>query len=74
MAYRALAQRFGDCIASNDFAAACALLGKELQASVTPEVVENAVVAMTAYAPGPIRSSESDGRVHLGGLARQAGR
>ncbi|MFN5118208.1 MAG: hypothetical protein ACK5FE_07195 [Cyanobacteriota bacterium] len=55
ISYRAVAQHFGQCIASNDYAAAWALLTKELRASMTPELLKNAVDAMTSYAPGPIR-------------------
>ena len=55
MSYRVVAQRFGDSIASNDYGAACALLTKDLQASVTPDVIKNSIGSMTSYAPGPIR-------------------
>lgn len=58
MTYRSVAQHFGDCIASNDYATACTLLTKDAQSTNTPEVVENAVTTMTAYAPGPIQSAQ----------------
>ena len=58
MSYREVAQNFGDCIAKNDYAAACTLLTKDAQSSITPEVVKNAVKTMTAYAPGAIQEAQ----------------
>jgi hypothetical protein len=58
MSHRFVAQRFGDCIAKNDYSAACALLGEELQSSMTPETIKNAVAAMIAYAPGSIQDAQ----------------
>ena len=58
MSYRAVAQRFGDCIAKNNYSAACTLLGEELQSSMTPETIKNAVITMTAYASGPIQIAQ----------------
>jgi hypothetical protein len=58
MSYRAVAQQFGDCIASHDYGAACELLSKELQSSTTPEHIKNAVTAMTSYAAGPIHDAQ----------------
>lgn len=58
MSYRAIAQRFGDCIAKNDYGAACPLFSKELQSLMAPETIKNAVMAMTAYASGPIQMAQ----------------
>lgn len=58
MTYRAVAQRFGDCIAKKDFASACALLTKELPSATTPESIKNAVATMTAYAPDSIQEAQ----------------
>ena len=58
MSYRAVAQRFGDCIANNDYGAAWALLSKELQASSTPESIKNAATTMTAYGSGWIQVAQ----------------
>jgi hypothetical protein len=52
---RAIAQLFGDCLASNEYAAAWALLAEPLKSAATPEAIKNAVATMTAYASGPIR-------------------
>jgi len=58
MSYRAVAQQFGDCIASNNYGGACVLLTKELQSATTPESIKNAVATMTAYASGPIQGAQ----------------
>jgi hypothetical protein len=58
MSYRAVAQRFGDCIAQNDYEAAWALLSKELQVSSTSESIKNAVTTITAYATGSIQEAQ----------------
>jgi hypothetical protein len=58
MTYRAVAQRFGDCIAQHDDAAAWALLSDELRSSSTPETIKNALATMTAYAAGPIQKAQ----------------
>jgi len=58
MSYQAVAQHFGDCIAKNDYAAACTLLTKDAQSTITPEVIKNAVTTMTAYAPGAIQEAK----------------
>ena len=57
MSYRAVAQRFGDCLAQNDYDAAWALLSKELQVSSTSESIKNAVTTMTTYATGSIQEA-----------------
>jgi hypothetical protein len=46
---RAVAQRFGDCIAIKDYDAAWTLLSEELRVSLTSESIKNAVSTMTAY-------------------------
>jgi hypothetical protein len=58
MSYRAVAQRFGDCIARKDWGAACALLTEDLQSSITPEIIKNAVTTMIAYATGSIQEAQ----------------
>jgi hypothetical protein len=58
MGYRTVAERFGDCIANNDYAAAWALLSNELQASSTPESIKNAVATMIAYTSGSIHQAQ----------------
>jgi len=58
MSYRAVAQRFGDSIAKKDWGAACALLTEDLQSSITPEIVKNAVTTMIAYATGSIQEAQ----------------
>jgi hypothetical protein len=58
MSYRAVAQRFGDCITQKDYDAAWALLSGELQVSSTPESIKDAVTTMTAYASGPIQGAQ----------------
>jgi hypothetical protein len=58
MSHRAVAQRFGDCIAQKDYDAACALLCRELQISSTPESIKDAVTTMTAYASGSIQEAQ----------------
>jgi hypothetical protein len=58
MSYRAVAQRFGDCIAQNDYDAACSLFTEELQSSTTPDIIKNTVATMTAYAAGPIQEAQ----------------
>jgi hypothetical protein len=55
MSYRAIAERFGDCLVKNDYTAACAFLTEELQLSTTPESIKNAVATITSYAAGPIQ-------------------
>jgi hypothetical protein len=49
---RAVAQRFGDCIAKKDYDAAWALLCEELQLTSTSESIKNAVTTMTASGTG----------------------
>jgi len=58
MIYRAVAQRFGDCIAQKDYDAAWALLSGELKVSSTPESIKDAVTTMTAYASGSIQGAQ----------------
>lgn len=58
MSYRAVAQRFGDCIAQKDYDAAWALLGKELHVSSTSESIKNAVTTITPYASGSIQEAQ----------------
>ena len=58
MSYRAVAQRFGDCIVHNDYGTVCSIFAEELQLSTTPEIIKNAVATMTAYAPGPIQEAQ----------------
>jgi hypothetical protein len=58
MNYRAVAQRFGDCIAKKDWGAASALLTEDLQSSITPEIIKNAVTTMIAYATGSIQKAQ----------------
>jgi hypothetical protein len=57
MNYRAVAQRFGDCLVAKDYNAACALLTQELQSSTTPEIINSAITAMTNYASGSIQAA-----------------
>jgi hypothetical protein len=58
MSYRAVAQRFGDCIARKDFAAAWELGSDNLRSSTTPETINNAVTTMTAAARGSIQAAQ----------------
>jgi hypothetical protein len=58
MSYRAVAQRFGDSVASSDYGSAFALLTKELQISTTPNSMKNAVSTMTSYASSPILEAQ----------------
>ena len=58
MAYRAVAQHFGDRIAREDYSAAWDLLTKEAKRSATPADIQAAVATMTAYAPGPILEAQ----------------
>ncbi|MFN5162000.1 MAG: hypothetical protein ACK5IA_09005 [Cyanobacteriota bacterium] len=58
MSYRAVAQRFGDCIAQKDYDAAWALLSRDLQVSSTPGSIKDAVKTMTAYASGSIHEAQ----------------
>ncbi|MFO0136838.1 MAG: hypothetical protein ACK535_02270 [Cyanobacteriota bacterium] len=58
MSYRAVAQRFGDCIAQKDYDAAWALLSRDLQVSSTPGSIKDAVTTMTAYASGSIHEAQ----------------
>jgi hypothetical protein len=57
MSYRAVAQRFGDCLVAKDYDAACALLTQELQSSTTPEIINSAIITMTNYATGAIQAA-----------------
>ena len=52
---RAVAQRFGDCIAIKDYDAAWTLLSEELRLSLTSESIKNAVTTMAAYGTGWIQ-------------------
>lgn len=54
--YVEVAQRFGDLIADEDFAAAYALLTKEAQQVHSPDDFRAAIIGMTTYAPGPIQN------------------
>jgi hypothetical protein len=58
MSYRAVAQRFGDCIAIKEYDAAWSLLSAELRLSFTSESLKNAVTTMTAYGTGSIRVAQ----------------
>ena len=51
---RAVAKRFGDCIAIQVYDAAWSLLGEELRLSFTSESIKNAVTTMTACGTGSI--------------------
>jgi hypothetical protein len=53
-----VAQQFGNSIAKADYAAAHALLTKEVWKIHSPEDFKSAVEGMTSYAPGPIRQVE----------------
>ena len=55
---RAVAQRFGDCIAIKDYDAAWTLLSKELRLSLTSESIKNAVSTMTSYGKGWIQVAQ----------------
>jgi hypothetical protein len=55
---RAVAQRFGDCIAIQDYDAAWSLLSEELRLSFTSESIKNAVTTMTAYGTGSIQMAQ----------------
>ena len=55
---RAVAQRFGDCIAIKDYDAAWALLCEELRLSFTSESIKNAVTTMTAFGTGSIQMAQ----------------
>lgn len=57
MSHGAIAQRFGDCIAKGDYAAACELLSKGLQASTTPQTLEQAIASMLSYTTDPIQEA-----------------
>lgn len=58
MTCRAIAQLFGDCLATNQYAAAWALLAEPLKSAATPGVIRSAVATMTACACGPIREAQ----------------
>lgn len=58
MSYRAVAQRFGDGIARNDYGATCAIFTEELQSSTTAENINNTVTTMTAYAMGSLQEAQ----------------
>ncbi len=58
MAYRAVAQHFGDLITRKNYSAAWDLLSKEAQRSITPEVIQAAVDTMIEFAPGPIQRAQ----------------
>lgn len=51
----AVAQKFGDFIASEDYQSAHGLLTTEAQADCSAEGFKKAVARMTSYAPGPIQ-------------------
>ena len=55
---RAVAQRFGDCIAINDYDAAWSLLSEELRLSFTSESIKIAVTTITAYGMGSIQVAQ----------------
>lgn len=58
MAYRSVAQHFGDLIVLKDYSAAWKLLAKEVQKSISPEDIQSAVETMIAAAPGPIQEAQ----------------
>jgi hypothetical protein len=58
MSHRTIAQRFGNCLAKGDHAAASALLAEEWQSAMTPEAMKSAVASMTAYALAPIQEAQ----------------
>ena len=58
MSYRAVAQRFGDCIAIKNYDAAWTLLSEELRLSFTSESIKNAVISMTANGTGSIQVAQ----------------
>lgn len=58
MAYRDVAQHFGDLITRKNYSAAWQLLAEEAQTSITPEDIQAAVATMIAYAPGPIQTAQ----------------
>jgi len=54
--YVEVAQQFGELIAKEDYPAAHALLTTKAQQVQSPDNFREAVIGMTTYAPGPIRS------------------
>jgi hypothetical protein len=58
MSYRAVAQRFGDSIANDEYGAAYALLAKDLKSTTTPQTIKDAVATMTSDTTGPILKAD----------------
>jgi hypothetical protein len=55
---QAVAQRFGDCLVRRDHDGAWSLLARDLQASISPAAIRDAVATMTAYASSPLLEAQ----------------